>query len=127
MYENIGDKIKGLAKACGWILLLGGVVAFFIAGAGYGFDEFLPWLLLLGGLLGFVSSWPLYGFGELIERTQSINKIPAQPQKDTESVREKAILDNGGWKCVCRRVNFQYVSSCECGKSRREGDISKPQ
>lgn len=39
--------------------------------------------------------------------------------------REQEMLDEGGWKCVCGRVNYHYVSSCPvCRKSRREGDIN---
>ena len=43
----------------------------------------------------------------------------------TEKERQQEILDEGGWKCVCGRVNYHYVSSCACGKNRREGEVKK--
>ena len=42
----------------------------------------------------------------------------------TEKERQQEILDNGGWKCVCGRVNYSYSSCClHCGKSRIEGEV----
>ena len=41
----------------------------------------------------------------------------------TEKERQQEIIDNGGWKCICGRVNYQYSSRCYCGKSRSEGDV----
>ena len=37
---------------------------------------------------------------------------------------ERRILESGGWRCVCGRVNNDYVSSCACGRAKREGDVN---
>ena len=75
MYYNVGKKIKVLAQICGWISLIGGVIALFIGADFYGgLDEPGPWLFLLCGLVGFVSSWPLYGFGQLIDDVRTIKE-----------------------------------------------------
>ena len=64
----------------------------------------------------------------IIAATKPENK----PQKSSHSYyhatsekdREQEMLDNGGWRCVCGRVNYNYVSSCgACNRSRREGDV----
>ncbi|MBE6973318.1 MAG: SHOCT domain-containing protein [Ruminococcaceae bacterium] len=30
------------------------------------------------------------------------------------------MLNEGGWKCSCGKVQASYVSSCSCGKSKQE-------
>ncbi len=30
------------------------------------------------------------------------------------------MLDEGGWKCKCGRINYKYVSTCTCGVSKRD-------
>ena len=32
--------------------------------------------------------------------------------------REREILADGGWKCDCGMVNYKYVTSCSCGRSK---------
>ena len=50
---------------------------------------------------------------------------PSTTFSKTEKERQQEIIDNGGWKCICGRVNYQYSSRCYCGKSRSEGDVKK--
>ena len=38
---------------------------------------------------------------------------------------ETRLLNDGGWQCVCGRVNAGYVSTCACGKNKRD-DIMQP-
>ena len=44
--------------------------------------------------------------------------------KKSDSVQNREndniLLANNGWRCSCGRVNASYVSSCGCGKSRRD-------
>lgn len=79
MYNNIGKKIKVLAKVCGWITLIGGFLIFFILLGDYWIDEI--WYIPFLALLGFISSWPLYGFGDLIENVQKIADSKENNQK----------------------------------------------
>jgi hypothetical protein len=39
---------------------------------------------------------------------------------NTEQEKDAILLANGGWKCVCGRVNASYVSSCACHRSKAE-------
>lgn len=73
MYNNIGGKIKALARAG---FLIGAIAAMAL---GYLFitaseRTVVPDLIVaLGGtFIAWVSSWVLYGFGELIEKTSEI-------------------------------------------------------
>jgi len=75
MYENIGGKIKGLAKV---LFILEAIVAFItgiylIAEANNDSDTFFCVLLMFGGpIMAWISSWCLYGFGELVDKACSI-------------------------------------------------------
>ena len=73
MYDNIGKKIKGLAKVSFCI------IAMLTAIAGLTFiliDKHFIYIglpLMLGGpFAAWISSWTLYGFGELIDKTCDI-------------------------------------------------------
>lgn len=68
MYENIGKKIKGLAKAIFIVEAIGAIIAGICLLATDG-DLILAGLLTLfcGPIVAWVSSWILYAFGELVE------------------------------------------------------------
>lgn len=78
MFDNIGNKIKGVAKAFCWIGIIGSIITGIIllainsyynptAGLGIG-------IALGGSLMFWISSLFLFGFGELLERTKSIDE-----------------------------------------------------
>ncbi|MBR3680423.1 MAG: hypothetical protein IKL79_00285 [Clostridia bacterium] len=87
MYENIGDKIKGLAVL---VFLIGLICAII-----YGFilmeeDKVLLGLLtmVLGGVGSWLGSLTLYGFGRLVECTEYIargEKLPPDEYEDEDS------------------------------------------
>lgn len=68
MYEDIGGKIKTLAKA--WFFI-GAIIAVICGIYLVVIDDsmvFVGLFLAVGGpLLAYISSWLLYGFGELID------------------------------------------------------------
>ena len=101
MFENIGSKIKKLAKFCAFACIISGVIVTLYGGSQYFSNaEYLEYATVYGGssyyyslekagneaymglqllkfgliagVAGFVSSWPLYGFGELIEKVSFI-------------------------------------------------------
>ena len=76
MFDNIGEKIKGLAV----VLCILGMIASVILGLTILSASF--WLALLTIAAGCVGSWIgsfcLYGFGELIEETSANRQINAE-------------------------------------------------
>ncbi len=83
MFNNIGKKIKGLAKAyfiivtaLFVIMAIATMVASVLAGL---------LVLIVGTLVAWISCWGLYGFGEIVDKLDSIeNKL----SKDTEEKAE---------------------------------------
>ena len=70
MYDNIGGKIKGLAKAMFIVEAIGAVITGFVLFAidnGFVLAGFLS--LFCGPVVAWVGSWILYAFGELVEKT----------------------------------------------------------
>lgn len=94
MFNNIGKKIKTLAKIICWIGIIGGLaaglalIALGAAGSGItvennGSTAFVSGLVLIIvgivlmvvlPLLAWVSSFTLYGFGEMVESTSEIRQ-----------------------------------------------------
>lgn len=95
MYENIGGKIKTLAKVVCWVEIIacvvGGIVLCCIGSQSY--DSVVlsgVALMLLGPLISWVGSFLLYGYGDLISRVQSIEEkrngsdgSNREPEKDS--------------------------------------------
>ena len=93
MYDNIGGKIKGLAKIMFIVEAIGAVITGIVLLATDD-DLIFAGLLTLfcGPIIAWVSSWVLYAFGELVEDIHSIrNKYYpiAKEQADCET-EEKA-------------------------------------
>jgi Na+-transporting methylmalonyl-CoA/oxaloacetate decarboxylase gamma subunit len=75
MYNNIGAKIKVLAKVIAWV----GIICSVITGIGLIIDgNYLTVIgicvILVGTLFFWISSWFMYGFGELIAKAAEIAK-----------------------------------------------------
>lgn len=74
MFENIGSKIKALAKVICWagiiISLIVGIVML-ASGGDVGSGVGLV-VIIVGGLGSWIGSFFTYGFGELIEKTTEI-------------------------------------------------------
>ena len=108
MFNNIGNKIKTLAKVACWLgiilstlfglyfstvlakkSILGGIVLFFIYS-------------IIGSLLSWIGSFILYGFGELIANAKSIlnnqNDI-LNLLESASSNEQKIIKNNNKWHC----------------------------
>ena len=79
MFNNIGKKIKGLAKLVCWI----GIIIFAIVGlgviiSGISGDNAVSAiisgiLIIVGGfLVSWIGSFVMYGYGELIDKTADI-------------------------------------------------------
>lgn len=74
MFDNIGGKLKGLAKFVG----IGGGALFVLIGIIGGVKAETPVVLLtcvILGLICVISAWPMYGFGQLIESLMDIEQM----------------------------------------------------
>ena len=77
MYDNIGEKIKGLAK---WTFIVEAIVAvitgiaMMMVGEGEELSFYGLLVMLLGPIAAWVSSWLLYGFGEIITKLCDIER-----------------------------------------------------
>ena len=83
MFDNIGGKIKGLAKFVCWVGIIISVIAgivlmvqgsevnsyYYSGGAGTGLIAGGLMTMILGSLLSWLGSLTLYGFGELVENS----------------------------------------------------------
>ena len=74
MYDNIGKKIKGLAKAI-FIIEVIAIVFIGIGGMASSLGGGLLFLFVLGpiaAVLAWMSTWLVYGFGELIDKVSDV-------------------------------------------------------
>ena len=84
MFNNIGEKIKGLAVG---MFVIQAVAAFFWAAHIIVEQEMflLAFLVFIGGLaLAWISVCFIYGFGELIDRTTSIDEKLSNLEMDSD-------------------------------------------
>ena len=95
LYENIGGKIKGLAKWAFIIEAIGSIITGIVlisADSDLGLYGLLT--IFFGPVVAFVSTWILYAFGELVENTAIIArtfkggeiKSEAQTKADSERI-----------------------------------------
>ena len=89
-YENIGNKIKGLAQMAFVVEAIAAVITG-IALMATDEDLILYGLLVLivGPIIAWVSSWLLYGFGQLIENSDIIAEEYNRKNEKHEKVVEK--------------------------------------
>lgn len=100
MYDNIGEKIKSLAKASFIVVSITEVItgiALMIA------EDYLILLglliMIVGPIVTWLSSWLLYGFGQLIENSDI---IAAEYNRKNEK-HEKAVIKNNQRKQAQRQ------------------------
>ena len=153
MFDNIGEKIKKLAKVLCWIgialNLISGTVSIIIGAVGWRM-EYLIFVGIAVAIAGPIISWAgsflLYGFGECIEhlacQTKQNESIIRLLQKEPDSTPTantgltKAESDNGvssssdsRWVCrSCGTSNSLFVLTCyQCGAERHQtSDSSFP-
>ncbi len=86
MYDNIGGKIKGLAKATFIVEAIAAVITGIALMAtdedliGYGLL-----VMLLGPIVAWVSSWLLYAYGELVDKACDIERNTRGGERKSEA------------------------------------------
>lgn len=125
MFDNIGSKIKGLAKVCAGICIFLGVVLALVGLFNESLGEMLGWIIF--AIIGVICAWPLYGFGELIELVSQIAaNTSKQNQKNTVATGLTDYLEmdknvtsdkvEKEWICnKCGKHNSVYLITCMCG------------
>jgi len=126
MYEDIGRKIQRLAQILGWIMLIGGAIAWisYLADGDYEHrNNWIGWVCLVGGLLSYVSSWFIYGFGQLVDDVNALRYERSKVELEKSDITAKETLETlagKGWKCTCGKTNPSYTTSCSCGVNKRD-------
>ena len=116
MYDNIGKKIKMLAKAS----FIVEAIAAIVVGLIIWIDTTDWWYALIvfcGPIVAWVSSWLLYGFGELIDKVSDIERnthgeIDEAPAPS--NTEEKAVVFTTSDEIVIKKCEF-------CGKENVNG------
>ena len=95
MFENIGEKLKGLAVFLCW----GGIVSSVIGGISLMIRALILAGLLtavLGSLCSWISSWVIYAIGEIAENTEATRQVTvlnnARLNNKKEEAKKKQIL-----------------------------------
>ena len=83
MYNNVGKRIQIIAKVIGWLLLIGGLITWFMfcLNNSYSRDDLWGWLAFAFGIIGFVSSWFIYGFGQVVDDVHFLREKAEQNQQ----------------------------------------------
>jgi DNA-directed RNA polymerase subunit RPC12/RpoP len=103
MYDNIGGKIKGLAKASFIVAAIAEVITGIALMAT---DDLIGYGLLVmfvGPIVAWVSSWLLYGFGQLVENSDII----AEEHKRVNEKHEKTVAKNNEKKQAQRQKQIK--------------------
>ena len=119
MFDNIGGKIKSLARVVCWI----GIISSIITGLITIFvneDMILTGVLLavIGSFLSWIGSFFAYGFGQLVENSDT---LVAQNMCPREHVNyEPEPVSEGLWVCKnCGTHNKKEYGQCKkCGTYR---------
>ena len=147
MFDNPGEKIKKVAMIFFVLTVIGGLIGGILSAVAAGsFWSFL--LVLLSALAsGYLGALGLYGFGTLIDSNEEIaentrdilsalrrgdlsgktsdkSDLPAANEQRTRPLQRPSTAPqynpNASWICECGTVNANYVSTCSCGRNKRE-------
>ena len=137
-YDNVGESMKRLARAyaiLNFVLFVIIAVGLLIASRG-AFLLFAIIVLAIGYFISWLSGLMLFAFGELVSSSddqvallsalnhamQSQGAIWKRTANTLGGTAEQAahINEDGSWVCTCGETNAKYVSTCACGKNKRD-------
>ena len=137
MWDNIGEKIKILAKIIAWVGIIASIIGGLILivqgvkinqnswnGSGGG-------LLILGGLgtiiggsiLSWISSFSMYGFGELIDNSEIIKSNTSKNEKS--SVVNNFVKNNKKCPFCAENIKIEAKICPYCGKNVMEFELEQ--
>lgn len=141
MFDNIGGKIKALAKVLCWIGIIASVISGIVmivsgsssryySGPSPVLTGFLT--IILGALFSWIGSFFTYGFGQLIEDTEMIrSRMDSSPSyapnqggsmlsNAAKSIEQERMRNE--WTCVCGASNSNTATYCfRCRRPRNAG------
>ena len=137
MFDNIGDKLKRLAKFSCWFGIIGSVIsaiALWAANSRYNPTIGLGFVILVVGCLcSWIGTWAIYGIGEAAENSwearaslqqisRQLSKLqtaeqPAPAPQPTYTPPRLSHRSSEGWICkMCGEKNTASASYCKsCG------------
>ena len=138
MFDNVGQKIQKISKiifgACVVFGILIGIRAWSVFAnndkGGLGFVIFLL-IVIFGSCSAWISQLMVQAYGKITESCELQIESFSQSKADTAKTIRKnqdaisTIVNpqanaDGSWICSCGRKNSSYVSSCMCGKNKRD-------
>lgn len=110
---NTGYWMGYILAGLVWAITWGVAARAIVINKGYDFDG--NKFFWLGFFFSFIpvivaATKPQYQKQALETRTPSEDRLDKQ----------SSVLSLGGWKCSCGRVNYSYVTTCPCGKNKRD-------
>ena len=100
MFENIGGKIKGMAKFFCWAgIILSVIIGIIYLSNSNRYQDLTTQgiiVLIVGPLCSWLGSLMTYGFGELIERAKSIDEKLSNPNNTLCNVSNDASVNSQG-------------------------------
>jgi hypothetical protein len=134
-FDNIGGKIKNLAKWSCWITILLIWIAAPIAFIALVADDYtaeLCWIPLVGAIVGpifvWIGSWAMYAFGEFVERTCDnedntrliLEKLTEDDYDNNYTTAEEVDEDNIAEDYIEDDEPQEYVPSCTEEERKRK-------
>ena len=124
-----GYLIGRLILAFAWSLIWGFATAGVRDRKGYGRNWF--WFGFFLGLVPFIIACAIperkteSDFSGEVERLLCVNGS-SEPKQSVFAGGEyvQQTVEAGGWQCICGRANPGYVSTCSCGRNKRQNDAS---
>lgn len=113
MFENLGPRIKIIAKIWLWLgIILSVIMGILFISHELVLTGFL--YLLLGGCISIFGSFILAGFAQLVENSDAIRKqLCTAPHEVSDA--PNGTPRKCEWSCTCGRVNPPDTYQCECG------------
>lgn len=130
MFENIGSKIKTVAKVVCWIGIIASVISGIVLIAQDEDTAFLGFLVIVLGCVGsWVGSFITYGFGQLVENSDILVKQGNQNHPNapiynnsnkTTSTPQNTTTAKHQWRCDgCGNMISDNICPV-CGKESKE-------
>lgn len=128
MLGTPSEKLKAFARGTLILETIGSIVGGIILCVDV--DVFAGLGTVIGGILvAWFTALIVEGFALIVANSENKEATPTTSQQQDSAFQNAVIKEtqrpagvnyNGSWNCTCGRKNFSYVSTCTCGKNKRE-------